>query len=108
MQTQNKLFDDLARVATSAMGVASGLREEAEARLREQFERILGQMDLVTRDEFETVRAMAAKAREEQEVLQERVAALEAKLAKKAGSGSSGRKRKTSAAKPSAAKPKES
>jgi len=51
---------------------------------------------------------MAAKAREEQEVLQERVAALEAKLAKKAGSGSSGRKRKTSAAKPSAAKPKES
>jgi len=100
MQTQNKLFDDLARVATSAMGVASGLREEAEARLREQFERILGQMDMVTRDEFEAVRAMAAKAREEQEVMAERIAELEAKLAKKTPGGAAGRKKKPSAAKP--------
>lgn len=80
MQTQNKLLDDLARVASGAIGVAAGMREEVEARLRDQFERVLGRMDLVTREEFEAVRAMAVKAREEQEVLSERVAALEAAL----------------------------
>lgn len=81
MQTQNRLLDDLARVAGGALGVASGMRSEIEARLREQFERILSQMDLVTREEFDAVKAMAAKAREEQERLEERVAALEAQLA---------------------------
>lgn len=81
MQTQNRLLDDLARVAGGALGVASGMRSEIEARLREQFERILSQMDLVTREEFDAVKAMAAKAREEQERLEERVAALEARLA---------------------------
>jgi BMFP domain-containing protein YqiC len=81
MQTQNRLLDDLARVASGALGVASGMRSEIEARLREQFERILGQMDLVTREEFDAVKAMAAKAREEQEDLEARVAALEAQLA---------------------------
>jgi BMFP domain-containing protein YqiC len=80
MQTQNKLLDDLARVASGAIGVAAGMREEVEARLRDQFERVLGRMDLVTREEFEAVRAMAIKAREEQEILSERVAALEAAL----------------------------
>ena len=82
MQTQNKLLDDLARVASGAMGVAAGMREEVEARLRDQFERVLGRMDLVTREEFDAVRAMAVKAREEQETLSARVAALEAALAK--------------------------
>jgi BMFP domain-containing protein YqiC len=77
MQTQNKLLDDLARVASGALGVASGMREEVEARLRDQFERVLARMELVTREEFEAVRAMAVKAREEQELLNERVAALE-------------------------------
>ncbi|MFQ5466501.1 MAG: accessory factor UbiK family protein [Kiloniellaceae bacterium] len=77
MQTQNRLLDDLARVATGAMGVAAGMRGELEARLREQFERILSGMDLVTREEFEVVRAMAAEAREEQARLSERLAALE-------------------------------
>jgi len=81
MQTQNRLLDDLARVASGALGVASGMRSEIEARLREQFERILGQMDLVTREEFDAVKAMAAKAREEQEDLEARVVALEAQLA---------------------------
>lgn len=81
MQTQNRLLDDLAKVASSAMGVAAGLRGEMEARLREQFERVLNKWDLVTRDEFEAVKAMAAKAREEQEVLNDRLAALEAKVA---------------------------
>jgi hypothetical protein len=78
MQTQNRLLDDLARVATSALGVAAGMREELEARLRDQFERILSNMDLVTREEFDAVKAMAAKARAEQEDLAVRLAALEA------------------------------
>jgi len=81
MQTQNRLLDDLARVATGALGVAAGMRGEIEARLRDQFERILARMDLVTREEFDAVKAMAAKARAEQERLEDRLAALEAKLA---------------------------
>lgn len=78
MQTQNRLLDDLARVATGALGVAAGMRGEIEARLRDQFERILSRMELVTREEFDAVKAMAAKARAEQELLHERLAALEA------------------------------
>ncbi len=78
MQTQNRLLDDLARVATSALGVAAGMRAELEARLRDQFERVLSGMDLVTREEFDAVKAMAAKARSEQEDLAARLAALEA------------------------------
>jgi BMFP domain-containing protein YqiC len=80
MQTDNRLFDDLARVATGALGALSGVRNEVEGRLREQFERVLSRMDLVSREEFEAVKAMAAKARLEQEALQARVAALEAAL----------------------------
>ncbi len=80
MQTQNRLLDDLARVATSALGIAAGMREEIEARLRDQFERILTGMDLVTREEFDAVKAMAAKARGEQEDLAARLVALEAQL----------------------------
>ena len=82
MQTQNRLLDDLARVATSALGVAAGMRAELEARLRDQFERVLSGMDLVTREEFDAVKAMAAKARAEQEDLAARLAALEAQLSK--------------------------
>ncbi len=80
MQTQNRLLDDFARVATSALGVAAGMREEVEARLRDQFERVLSGMDLVTREEFDAVKAMAAKARTEQEALAARLAAREAQL----------------------------
>ena len=79
MQTENKILDDLARVATGALGALSGVREEVEAQLRQQFEKILDQMDLVTREEFEAVKAMAAKARAEQEALAARVTALEAR-----------------------------
>ncbi len=107
MQTQNKLLDDLARVASGAIGVAAGMREEVEARLRDQFERVLGRMDLVSREEFEAVRAMAIKAREEQEILSERVAALEAALEttpKGAAKGTA--KGGTKARKPAAAKAK--
>jgi BMFP domain-containing protein YqiC len=69
----------MARVAAGAMGVAQGMRQEAELRIKEQFERLLSSMDLVTREEFEAVRAMAVKAREEQESLAKRLAALEAR-----------------------------
>jgi BMFP domain-containing protein YqiC len=81
MQSQNRFFDDLARVAAGAMGTLSGVKTEVEARLREQLEKVLAGMDLVSRDEFEAVKAMAAKARSEQEDLATRVADLEARLA---------------------------
>ena len=77
MQSQSRLFDDLARVAAGAVGTLSGVRSEIETRLREQLERMLAGMDLVTRDEFEAVKAMAVKARTEQEDLAKRVAELE-------------------------------
>jgi BMFP domain-containing protein YqiC len=85
MQSQSRFFDDLARLAAGAVGALSGVRSEVEARLREQFERLLAGMDLVSRDEFEAVKAMAAKARAEQEDLAARLAALEARLAEPAG-----------------------
>jgi BMFP domain-containing protein YqiC len=87
MQSQNRLFDDFARLAAGAIGAISGVRSEVEARLREQFERLLAGMDLVDRDEFEAVKAMAAKARSEQEDLAVRLAALEAQLAALADAG---------------------
>ena len=80
MQSQNRFFDDLARVAAGAMGTLSGVRSEVETRIREQLERVLAGMDLVSRDEFEAVKAMAAKARAEQEDLQRQLAALESRL----------------------------
>ncbi len=81
MQVDNKILDDLARVAGGALGALSNLREEAEGHMRQQFERILSRMDMVSREEFDAVRAMAAKARDEQEALTDRVATLEARLA---------------------------
>jgi BMFP domain-containing protein YqiC len=80
MQTQNRFFDDLARVAAGAIGTLSGVRSEVESRLREQLERVLAGMDLVSRDEFEAVKAMAAKARAEQEDLQRRITLLESQV----------------------------
>src|SRR6185437_1309628 len=80
MQTQNRFLDDLARVATGALGAFTGMRDEVETRMKEQFERVLGRMNLVTREEYDAVKAMAAKARAAQEALEKRVAALEAKL----------------------------
>lgn len=81
MQTDNRLFDDLARVASGALSTLAGLREEIEMRVRERFERFAGEVNLVTREEFDAVKAMAAKAREEQEALAARVAALEERVA---------------------------
>jgi len=81
MQSQSKILDDMAKVASSAMGVAAGLRGEVEARFREQMERLLAQMDLVPREEFDAMKAVAVAAREGQEALAEQVAALEKRLA---------------------------
>ena len=102
MQTQNRILDDLARVAGGALGVASSMCDEVEARLRAQFERLLADMDLVTREEFDAVKAMAAKAREEQEALAEKVAALEERLAKVEGGG---KRQAANRKKPATAKP---
>ena len=92
MQSQNRILDDLARVATGALGTLSGVREEVEAQFRQRFERVLDQMDLVPREEFDAVKAMAAKARAEQEALEARVAALEAKLSGTAAKPKTARK----------------
>ena len=81
MQTESRLFDDVARVAAGAMGAASGLRGEIDALVRRRLERLLAGMALVKRDEFDAVKEMAARARSESEALAERVAALEARLA---------------------------
>lgn len=80
MQSQSKILEDMAKVMSSAMGVAAGVRGEVEARFREQLERLLAQMDLVPREEFDAMAAVAAAAREQQELLDERVAALEKRL----------------------------
>jgi BMFP domain-containing protein YqiC len=81
MQSQSRFLDDLARVAAGALGALSGVRSEVETRLRERLESLLAGMELVSRDEFEAVKAMAAKARSEQEDLTKRLGELEARLA---------------------------
>ena len=81
MQTRNRLLDDLAKVANSAVNVAAGLKGEINARVIQQFERVLDGMELVNRDEFEAVKAMAAEARAENERLAARLAKLEAATA---------------------------
>jgi BMFP domain-containing protein YqiC len=83
MQTSNRLFDDLARVASGAFHTLSGLREEIETRVRERVERMAADLDLVTREEFDAVRTMAANARAGQEELAAKVASLEERLAAK-------------------------
>lgn len=81
MQFDNRLLDDVARMFSSALGVAAGARGEAENLIRDRLKRLLADGDLVSRDEFETVKEMAAKARLEQEKLAARVAELEAAVA---------------------------
>jgi BMFP domain-containing protein YqiC len=81
-QTSSRFFDDLSRLMTDAAGLADGARREVETALRGQLERLLAGMDVVSREEFEAAREMAALARAETDKLRERVAALEAKLAK--------------------------
>jgi BMFP domain-containing protein YqiC len=80
-QTNNRFLDDLARLMTDAAGAAQGMRRDFETMVRAQGERMLRDMDVVQREEFEAVKEMAAKAREENEQLATRVAALEAQFA---------------------------
>jgi BMFP domain-containing protein YqiC len=77
MQTRNKIFDDLSQIMTNAMGVAQGAKDEAENALKGMMDRWLADRDFVTRDEFDAVRAMAQKAREENEALKTRLDALD-------------------------------
>jgi BMFP domain-containing protein YqiC len=79
-QTHNRILDDMARLMTDAAGLAQGVKREAETVMRTQLERLLSTMDVVTREEFEAVRDMAILARDENDRLQARIAALEAKL----------------------------
>ena len=79
MQTRNKFFDDMSQLMTNAMGVAQGARGEAENAMKSLMDRWLADRDFVTRDEFDAVRAMAQKAREENEALKARLDALEGK-----------------------------
>lgn len=78
MQTTGKLFDDLARVAGGAAGALHGIRDEVEGLVKARLERVLADMDLVTREEFEAMKAVAIKAREEQERLAKELDALKA------------------------------
>ena len=80
MQTSNRFFDDLAKVASGAASTLVGVKQEVESFTRQQVERFVGEFNLVRRDEFEAVQALAANARAEQERLEQRVAALEEQL----------------------------
>ena len=79
MQARGKIFDDISQLMTNAMGVAQGAREEAETAMKSMVDRWLADRDFVTREEFDAARAMAQKAREENEALKARLDALEAK-----------------------------
>ena len=82
MQSRNKILDDVSQLMTNAMGVAQGAREEAETAVKSIIDRWLADHDFVTREEFDAVKAMAQKAREENENLKARLDALEKKRKK--------------------------
>ena len=79
-QTNNRVLDELSRLMTDAVGAAQGVRREVETIVKSQAERMLRDMDVVSREQFEAVKAMAVKAREENEALAARITALEARL----------------------------
>ena len=79
-QSSNRILDDFAKLMTDAAGVAQGVRREAQTAVKSQLERFLGDMDLVKREEFDVVREMAIRAREENDALKARLAALEASI----------------------------
>lgn len=83
MQTRNKIFDDISQLMTNAMGMAQGAKDEAETAMKSMIDRWLADRDFVTREEFDAVRAMAIKAREENSALAARLDALEAKPKRK-------------------------
>ena len=81
MQSENRMFDDLVKMVNGVAGTMAGVGREAEASMRERMREWMGGVDFVGRDEFEAVKAMAAAARDENEILRSRIAALEAKTA---------------------------
>jgi BMFP domain-containing protein YqiC len=81
----NRMMDEFARLMTDAAGAAQGLRHEAETAVRAQMERFMNSLDLVKREEFEAVREMAVKARDENDALKARLDALEARLSSQQG-----------------------
>ncbi|MEA2823864.1 MAG: hypothetical protein QOF03_346 [Alphaproteobacteria bacterium] len=85
-QTSNRFFDEVARLMNDAAGVAGGVRREFDTLLKTQAERVLRELDVVQREDFEAVKEMARLAREENEALKARIAVLEAKLGGGAGS----------------------
>jgi len=98
-QTSNRIMDEFAKLMNDAAGAAQGVKREVETAVRSQMERFLGDMDIVQREEFEAVREMAVKAREENDALGKKVEALEAQLA-----GAGPKAKKPAARKPAAAK----
>jgi BMFP domain-containing protein YqiC len=88
VQTTGRLYDEFARLMNDAAGVAQGVRREFDSVLRSQAERMLRELDVVHREEFEAVKEMARLAREENEALKTRIAALEARLGSSAGGAS--------------------
>jgi BMFP domain-containing protein YqiC len=86
-QSTNRLLDEFAKLMNDMAGVAQGVRREVETAAKSQAERFIGEMDLVQREEFEAVRDMAAKARQENEALKKRIEALEAERGANVGAG---------------------
>ena len=82
MQSENRLFDDFVKVMNGAAGTLAGVTREAQAAMQERFREWIGGLDLIKRDEFEAVKAMAVAAREENEALKARIEALEGKSGK--------------------------
>ena len=90
MQSQNRLFDDFVKVMNGAAGTIAGMTREAQAAMQERAREWIGGLDLVTREEFEAVKAMALAAREENEALAARIAALEGSQSAAGGRGRKG------------------
>jgi len=99
MQTSNRILDDLAKVANGAASTLTGMKSEVETVIRQQLQRLLNDADLVKREEFDAIKAVAVKARAEQEKLEARVKKLEAKLAAKKAPAKTNAPKKTKAKK---------
>jgi BMFP domain-containing protein YqiC len=99
MQSENRLFDDFVKMMNGVAGTVAGVGREAEGSMREKMREWVGGMDFVSRDEFDAVKAMASAARDENEILKSRIAALEAKVAGSA-TGAKGAPRPKPEAKP--------
>ena len=92
MQTKSRFFSDVTKLAGGALGTLDSIRREVEEMVRHQLERMLSKLDLVTRDEFETIKEMAVKARQEQEKINTRLEKFESQGKKKNVSGARTRK----------------